>query len=134
MNWLELRNLEFSQIRTSKSTRSWPKVKKPEIIQSPIRIWIPTRTLVGISTITFDSIIRLRWFKLGWKSDMMGYKYDWMTISKFECLEGRYGPAIRAKNQSEFRDFHEVYLISKTLMHSHEVQNVGRFILGLLYK
>jgi hypothetical protein len=34
------------------------------------------------------------------------------------------------KNQLEFQDFHEVYPISKTLMHPHEVQNVGRFILG----
>ena len=40
----------------------------------------------------------------------------------------------KPKNQSEFRDFHEVYPIFKTLMHAHEFQNVGRFILGLPYK
>jgi hypothetical protein len=44
------------------------------------------------------------------------------------------GPQLGPKNQSEFQDFHEVYPISKTLMHSHEFQNVGRFILGLPYK
>jgi hypothetical protein len=43
-------------------------------------------------------------------------------------------PQSEPKNQLEFRDFHEVYPISKTVMHSHEVQNVGRFILGLSYK
>ncbi len=37
------------------------------------------------------------------------------------------GPQSEPKNQLEFRDFHEAYPISKTLMHSHEVQNVGRF-------
>ena len=86
LNFVQLRNLKFSQIRTSKSTRSWPKVKKPRIIQSPIRIWIPARTLVSILTITFDSIIRLSLFKLGWKSDMMGYKYvsnDYLQIRIF---------------------------------------------------
>ena len=31
------------------------------------------------------------------------------------------GPQAGPKNQSEFRDFHEVYPISKTLMHSHEL-------------
>ena len=44
------------------------------------------------------------------------------------------GPQFGPKNQSEFRDFHEVYPDSKTLMHSHEFQNVGRFIFGLPYK
>jgi hypothetical protein len=45
------------------------------------------------------------------------------------------GPQLGPKTQSEFRNFHEVYYpISKTLMHSHEFQNVGRFILGLPYK
>jgi hypothetical protein len=44
------------------------------------------------------------------------------------------GPQLEPKNQSEFQDFHEVYPISKTLMHSHEFQNLGRFIFGLPYK
>ena len=44
------------------------------------------------------------------------------------------GPQSEPINQLEFRDFHEVYPISKTLLHSHEFQNVGRFILGLPYK
>ena len=96
INWLELRNLEFSQIRTSKSTRSWPKVKKPRIIQSPIRIWIPACTLVGISTINFDPIIRLSWFKLRWKSDMMGYKY----VSNDHFQIRMFSGSKRARNQS----------------------------------
>ena len=44
------------------------------------------------------------------------------------------GLQLEPKNQPKFQDFHDVYPISKTLMHSHEVQNVGRFILGLPYK
>ena len=44
------------------------------------------------------------------------------------------GPQLELKNQPEFRDYHEVYPISKTLMHSHEAQNMGSFILGLPYK
>ena len=43
-------------------------------------------------------------------------------------------PQSEPKNQPEFRDFQEVYPISKTLMYSYEVQNVGRFIFGLPYK
>jgi hypothetical protein len=39
------------------------------------------------------------------------------------------GPQSRPKNQLHFRDFHETYLISKTLMHSH----VSRTWLGSLF-
>ena len=64
---------------------------------------------------------------------MMGYKYarQWPSSN---VQRAKMGPQSETKNQSEFWDFHEVYPISKTLMHSHEVQNVGRFILGLPYK
>ena len=75
-------------MKTSKSTRSWPKVKKPRIIQSPIQIWIAACTLIGISTIIFDLVIQLTWFKLCWKSDMMGYKYSSNEFLQIQMLRG----------------------------------------------
>ena len=57
-----------------------------------------------------------------------------MTISNSNVQRVKTGPQSGHKNQSEFQDFYEVYPISKTLMHSHEFQNVDRFILGLPYK
>ena len=42
---------------------------------SPIRIRIPTCTLVSIFGITFSSDVQSRWFKLGWKVNLKGYNF-----------------------------------------------------------
>ena len=59
-------------------------MKKPEIIQSQIWNWIPACLLLGILTITFDSIIQL------------AKNMHFTTMFIFERLEGQIMPAIRA--------------------------------------
>ena len=77
----------------SKLFSLWNCSIEPSLYWMPILIWIPACILLGISIITFYSIIQLSLCKLGWKADMMGYKYAFHDNVQIQTLEGQNGPA-----------------------------------------
>ena len=104
------------------------KRRPTQLNPSPIQIRISACTLVSIFGITFGSDVQSRWFKLGWKVNLKGYKFT-------KSPNSVNGPKLSVKWSLKIWDFLQtgIQLVIGflNLFKGSLEQNSGRLLLGL---